>query len=219
MKITAETDVKNLLNALKLIDKKNLPVAVAKSLNAPADAVANQAKSNAKKRLHIRREYSIKGIKQDRFAKGDNISKMFSRTVINNRYMISQEVGATIKPQSGFSNIAVPTLFSRAGNIMTIMLKQFWINNIKTDTESGGYKKFFIGVPNGLNRGIGIWYRWAGNKRLSLVRSMTKNQIIRKPVNFFLDAVRRFGTREYIIAQLESNAKKAIAETGLTSKL
>jgi len=223
--IRAETDVKNLLHALKFIDKKEMPKAVAKSLNDTADAVGSHARKNAKKRLKIRRPYSIRGIKQDRHAKGDNISRMFSRAVVQAKYMVSQELGGKVDPQPGFDKVAIPTLFARAGNIMSILLKKFWLDKTPPNSNIGesysgkGFARFFIGKPKGKNRAFGIWYRHNNNERITMVRSLTQTSIIRKPVNFFEDAVRKFGSKEFIMAQLSKNAKEAIKKTGLGENL
>lgn len=211
--IRGVTDTKNLINALRVLNKKEAPKAVAKGLNDPARLVEEEARRNAKSKLLIRKPYSLKGIINDRKAKGDNIGRMFSRTVVRNSYMISQEIGGTVKPPDGLDKIPIPTIFSRGGNIMKQIMTMFWINALKK--EVGSYERIFLGTPKGGNRPLGIYYRWNGNQRLSLVRSMTKSSIVRKPVHYFKKAVDKYGDHEFVLSRIRRYVEHAIKKTGL----
>lgn len=204
-----QTDTKQLIKALQVLDRKEAPKAVAKGLNESAKILQDEARRNAKSKLIIRKKYSINGIVNDRKAKGDNIGRMFARTVVKNTYMISQETGGKIEPQPGMPKIAIPGLFSRGGLISKTIKSVFYIDKLK------GSNQFFIGTPKGGDRPMGIYYRWAGNRRLSMLRSLVADEIIRKPVNYFQKAVDRYGDHDFVLSRIRRYVEWAIKKTGL----
>lgn len=222
--IRAETDTRALLAALKFIDKKAMPDVVSETLNHAASATSKEAQKNAKGRMIIRKGYSIKSIKQDRHAKGENIIKMYSRAAVRAPYMVAQELGLDVNPKPGFKNVPVPTLFSRGDAKEAIILKGFWINKLPEQSNAGseyqgkGIARFFVGTPKGGGRKEGIWFRHNNNKKLTMIRSLTKNVITKKPMDFFKDAVAKFGTSQFLLAGFSKRAKEAIRKTGLGVK-
>jgi hypothetical protein len=222
--ISVRTDSKALLNALKMLGGKLAPEAVSKTLNQTADAVGNKARRNAKSRLKIRRPYSLNSIKQDRKAKGNIIERMFSRVVVGAKYMVAQELGLDSEPRGGYSQVPIPSEFSRGGKIMGIIKQMFRLNKLEPGNIGGKYDgagttRFFIGKPKGGSRKMGIWFRHNKNKKLTMIRSLTQTKVVQKPVKFFQDAVRKFGSNQYLIAMFSKNAQEAIKKAGLPGKI
>lgn len=221
--IKGKVEVDRALNALRLLDKKGAASAVSKSLNGAAEAVEKQAQKNAKARIKVRKKRSISGIKQDRHAKGNDIGRMYARTVIQPSWMEAQEFGGANKPAPGFDKVAVPSKFSRGGNELKQVKKPYWIDAMKLIVAQAGYdgkgfSRFFLGEPKGGNRTFGIWLRHNNNKKLTQVRSMTKDKTVDKPKRFFRDAVKKFGTYEFVVSQLSKNCQAVIKKIGLDMK-
>jgi len=190
--------------AMRMISKDALPEVAAETLNNAAEAVEKRARKNAKQRLTIRRKKSISGIKQDRHARGGDIERMYSRTAVRTPWMQPHDEGETVNAES--DRIPIPTIAARSGRSKQgAIAKPYKMNVLNI---GGG--RFFIGQPKGGDRPLGIWERFQNNKRLRLIRNLEEDQVEIPDTGFFSDAVKRFGTRQFIRAQFLDAAKRRL---------
>lgn len=207
--------------AMRMISKDALPEVAAETLNNAAEAVEKQARKNAKRRLTIRRKQSITGIKQDRHARGGDIDRMYARTAVRPPWMEELETSDGTATSGGGKKIPIPTVEARGGNKDQAIKKRFWMNRVGDPSGKGqnvgeayhGSTRFFIGrLRSQPSTTFGLWFRHSNNKRLQLIYNLQKEEarIPESKTTWFEDAVKKFGTRQFIRAQFLDAAKRRL---------
>jgi len=131
---------------------------------------------------------------------------MHSRTSSISPYLAIQNYGGTIKAQG--QRIPIPTLQARTSkSIQRSIARRYRMNQL--GSFDGG-SKFFMGKPKGGDRPIGIWERYQGNKKLRMIRNLEKSRVEIKGVHWHDDAVKKYGTRQFIRAQFIKHAKRRV---------
>jgi hypothetical protein len=208
--IWMDSEMQKYVSALKTLGDDLLPEAVATALNAPASAIEKESRRNAKKRLIIRSAYTTNSLKQDRHARGRDISRMFSRVGSNSDYLWKHDTGNT--EQAKKSRIPIPTLTARGGNVRSRISRRYAMNTIGNVDGTGG--KFFLGKPRGGGRNasfpVGIYERTGKNTRIKLIRNLSQSSVTIPATNFYTDAEKRYGTDEYIRNKFITTAEKLI---------
>ena len=192
--------------ALKLLGANAFPQATAEVLNFQAKGSARQAKENVRKRMVVRTQFTIKSTKQDRRAKGNNVDAMFSRVVNNSPYLYKQDEGGNDGKRS------VPTIITRKNSFKNKVMRNLRIDKLgKFGKWNGkGERSFFVGRPKGGNRALGIWMRHRKNKRINLVRRLTRSEIKIKPTRFFTDAILVYASQQTLDRKWQNVAKRML---------
>lgn len=201
MDFNAEIETKALEQALKMISDDALPEAMSHTLNFITQRVEDKARANVRSSMIVRTPYTTNGIRQDRRARGKNVDRMFARTSVLTPYLQIQDEGGQIQANS--IRVNIPTLATRRGSIQNRIGKRYYAN---TDNPNR-----FIGVPKGGNRPLGVYERYGNNKRLRMLRNLTKNTVRIRPTRFFSDAVKDEATPEKITMEFNRNARRIIA--------
>lgn len=208
--IWMDSEMQKYASALKTLGDDLLPEAVATALNAPANAIEKESRRNAKKRLIIRSAYSTNSLKQDRHARGRDISRMFSRVGSTSDYLWKHDAGHTERANK--SRIPIPTLAARGGSTKNRISRRYAMNTIGNVDGKGG--KFFLGKPRGGGRNsslpVGIYERTNKNHRIKLIRNLSQSSVKIPATNFYSDAEKKYGTDEYIRAKFIATAEKLI---------
>lgn len=208
MSWTADVETKKYIHAMRFLSKEALPATVAETLNSTADAVAGQSKKNVQKRLIVRTKFTLNSIRQDRHARGNDIDRMFSRAGTISKYLPIQEEGGTVRADN--RRIPIPTVQARRSRSLQKPISKPYRMNVLN--IGGG--RFFIGNPKGGNRPLGIWERYQNKKRLRLIRNLESSQVQIRGENWFSDAVKKYGTAQFIRAQFLKIAKRRLSEYG-----
>ncbi len=202
-----EPETQKYIRALKMIGGQALPEAIASSLNAPAAAIEKAARKNAQARLIIRTKFTINSIKQDRHARGLNVSKMFSRVGTSSTYLWKHDKGMVEKAER--SRVPIPTLEARGGSESRRIVRRYYMNAVGNLDGAGG--KFFIGKPaNQPSLPVGIYERTNKNNKIKMIRNLSQTQVKIPATNFYSDAEKKYGTEQYIRAQFIKNAERII---------
>ena len=221
-----DIDTRSAMLALDMAGKTVLPEAVAETLNIVADASTKQQIKNVKRRLRVRTKYTINSIKSGRArpyqalnkARGRNIDRMFSRTGTFSSYLWTQEGGQTIKGRDGA--LPIPTSKARTSqDILKAVAKRYRIGGSDSlkDGAYGDTGKFFIGTPKGGGRPRGLYERKNKNKRLTMLRNLEHEEVKLKDTNFHDDAIKRYGTPQYIRAKFNQVAVRRLRRRGLSA--
>jgi hypothetical protein len=202
--IKTQSNIDAYRKALKWSSREAFPRAVAHSLNAAADAVASAAQKNAKQKLTIRTPFTLRSIKQDRHARGNDIGKMFSRAMVRAPYLEPHDEGATIKAKNTTHAIPYPT--ARGGSIKRRIMRRYAMNRLGNLANN---PKFFMGLPKGGNRPPGIWERTRGGK-LKPIRYTGSPTVRVKATRFWSEAERRYASKRFVEAQFVKEAEKQL---------
>jgi hypothetical protein len=205
--------------AMRAISKEALPAAIAETLNRTADATTRRAKRNVERRLTVRTKYTLSSFSSKRArpyealnkAMGYNIDRMFSRAGTFSPYLWKQEDNTTVKSISG-GPLPIPTEAARTSNSMSRPVSKRHRLEPTQSLAPGAIddNKKFIGVPRGGNRPFGMYLRKNNNKRLVMLRNLDQKEVSIQGVDFFKDALRRFGTAQFIRAQFYKVAKRKL---------
>ena len=205
---SADVETKSYTLAMRVIGKTAVPRAVATALNATAEAVTKQAIRNVRRKLIVRTQFTLRSIRQLRTARGTNLKTMHSRSGSISPYLAIQDEGGTIRASK--QKIPLPTLQARTGrSIQRRIASRYRMNRL------GGFgkgSKFFITRSR---RGRwGIYERMA--RRIRMIRSLEEPSVRVPGVQWFSDAVGRFGTRQFINAQYIKAARNELRRAGVT---
>lgn len=202
--IQVKSNVKAYMHALRIIGKKNLPGAVAATFNKGAAAIEHKARLNAKKDLIIRTPYTTNSIKQDRFAKGNDIGKMFSRVGSNSPYLYKHDEGGTV--EAAKSKLPIPLLVSRGGDLKKRVLRRLSLDKIGEMPNP----TFFMGVPKGKGRKPGIYERHG--EKLKRIRSLSVSSVRIPATHFYTRAANQFGTVQFVNSTFITEANRRLTE-------
>jgi len=199
---------------MRLLGKTVLPETVADSLNMTAEAVTEAGRKNIKRRLTVRTKFTLNSLTgrsaqpYDALNKamGHNIQRMYSRAGTKSPYLSTQETGDKITADG--SRVPIPTLAARRGQQQRRISRAY---NLRNMGEIGTTGRFFIGVPKGGSRPLGIYERYQSNKRLRMIRNLESRSVTVPAVHWHKDAVRRFGTQQFIAAQFKKAAQKRLS--------
>jgi len=203
---------------LDLISKTALPEAMAETLNRTADASTKLQIRNVKSRLIVRTQFTIRSMTSGRArpyqalnkATGNNINKMFSRTGTYSPYLWMQE-GHTKRSISG-GPVPIATVNIRTGKNLNKSIRRAYRLNASdalTRGDFGEWGKKFIGKPKGRSA-FGIYERRNNNKKLMMLRNLEHNEVKIPDSNFHDDAIKRFGTAQFIEAQFNKIANQKL---------
>lgn len=201
---SANVEMKSYITAMKIISRDALPDSVAECLNSAADASQKQMKKNVSKDMTVRTPFTLKSIKQDRTARGNNIARMFSRVASVSPYLPIHDEGGTKEAKN--KKIPIATDTARTGkNPKKKIARRFYINRIQF-----GDGRFFIGKPKGGGRRLGIYERTNKNKKLRMIRNLESSSVRIKKNNWFSGAIKKYGTSQFIAAQFKRAAQKRL---------
>ena len=212
---SAEVDTKSYIYAMKMIGHDALPHAVADTLNAVADANVKPMRKNVQK-MKVRTPFTLKSIKQLRWAKGTAIERMYSQVGSISSYLWMHDKGYTKTGMNGGAiPIATKSARSRKSD-MGIIRKVFRLS--KSQNISGGEigntnaGRLLVMKPRGLNRRKGIYLEQRQKKstRLTMLRNLETNQARLKPTGWFSNVLKKYGTAQFIKAQFIKQAQKRL---------
>ncbi len=196
---SADVEIKGYMTTMKFISKEALPGAVVDTLNNTAQANERKMKKNVEKRMIVRTPYTLKSIKQDRHARGQNIARMFSRVGSISPYLAIHDEGGIVQAEN--KKIPIPTLQARTGkNIRKRIARRYKMNEMDIGSN------FFMGKP--ASRRLGIYER--RKHRMVMIRNLESSQKKIDPNRWFSDSLKKYGTPQYIRAQFIRAAKKRL---------
>ena len=170
---------------LRMLSKEALPEAAAIALNQTADAITERAKHNVQQRMTVRTSFTTNSIRTKNRARGGDVGRMFAKTGTISRYLPTQNAGGVIRARR--RKVPIPTIAARQGRSergkVAGRYNMAKIGNIGTDG------RFFIGVPKGGNRPLGLWERHSGNKRLRQIRRLDNTSVSVPRTKWFDDAI------------------------------
>ena len=145
---------------------------------------------------------------------GHNIVRMFSRAGTVSPYLWMQE--GHIVTGIGSGPVPIPTIKIRgSAGIKKAIRKKYRVGKSEKfnpgDFGTPGNTRTFIGKPRGKNRRFGIYEGASRNKRLKMLRNLEHRQVKIKDTNFHNDAVKKYGTVQFIRSQFYKAAKKRLA--------
>lgn len=205
MSLSTDIDAKKLQRAFWLIGRHAIPQATADALNAAADAVKNESVKNVRSRLTVRTPFTTRSLVQDRHARPAALHRMFARVGSRSPYLPAHDTGETRKALR--TAIPIPTLYARKDTKQNKIQPKHAMNRIGDVRRQ---KRFFLGTPKGGNRPAGIWERTNNNKKIRLVRLTTASEVKIPATYWFTDAVKKYGTPQYIRAKWQQKADQLL---------
>ncbi len=221
----ADVDTRSLMLALKMLGKDTLPDTIAETLNRTADAVTRQSLRNVNKELIVRTKYTTNSLKSKRAtpyyalnkAKGRSIHRMFSRAGTISPYLGIQETGGTTTGAGG-GPLPIPDEKIRTNKSLQRAIQKKYRISEEEKLRPGAWgrqtgARYFIGIPKGSRfRTYGLYERGYNNKRLQLLRNLEHEQATIPATHWFTNAVRKYGTPQFIKAQFERAARRRLSK-------
>lgn len=215
-----DVDTRKYMIAMKILKKDALPKVVAETLNRTADAVTKQQIKNVKKDLRVRTPYTLRSMeargakpfKALNKARGQNVDRMFSRAGTFSRYLWKQEKSKTYEGMNG--PVPIPTLRARIGRNISKAIRRAFRLPLGQSLSSGEIgNNMFIGKPGGGKKGL---YQKSKKGKLTMIRNLESDQIKIKGTHFHRNAVKKYGTQQFIKAQFQKIAVRTLKRKRLT---
>jgi hypothetical protein len=115
MSMRIDVDPGEWLQAMKILNKKLMPEAVAETLNTIAQNVNDGSKKNLESEFIIRNQYTLRSLRVSKSRPKPKINTMYSWAGSISPYLGIQETGGERKPAAG-KRLPVPTETSRGGD-------------------------------------------------------------------------------------------------------
>ncbi len=220
---SAEVETKSYVYAMRMIGKDVLPSAIADTLNGVAEANVKPMQANVKK-MNIRTPFTLKSIKQLRFARGRAIDRMFSQVGSLSSYLWMHDEGLT---KTGVDGGPIPIAWDMARSrksAMGIIRKVYRIDKNEKFRPGdfgtqAGYARYFIGTPKGSAKGKprreGVYERGYNNKRLHMLRNLETDKATLKRTNWFTNPLKKYGTAQFIKAIFIKQAQRRLRRAGV----
>ena len=207
---------------MKRVLKEAYPEAVADTLNDAANAVTKQQIRTVRNKLTTRTKFTTNSMSRKgkalNQARGKSVERMFSRAGTFSPYLWLQEEDNVIEGLNGPKPIA--TLPARTSkNIQKAIKRKYRLKSTQSlhpgAFGQSGYERLFAGKPKGGNRRYGLYERSANNKKLTMIRNLENESVKIKGIHFHGNAVKKFGTQQYISARFYKNANKRLKKRGV----
>ena len=202
MDINITSNVKSLQRGLSKIEKKQIPFAIAKTLQSLAFEGMTESKRQAKRVLDRPTPYTLKGFMyKPKKAKKKNLESMvYIADAANSRkYMkYAIEGGVASKPGKSLPHPTANTRLNKYGNINRNLVKKAISGSEYVTSKKTGkrYKKYFIGTPKGSSGddSSGIWERYGRNNKIKMVVKWRKSRKYQAKLPFY-DITRKIVAR------------------------
>lgn len=213
--ISVDVDTRGYIAAMKLVSREALPEAIADALNETADAVTRRSLRNLKSKLTVRTKFTTNSLTRSSArpyhalnkARGRNVNAMFSRAGSISPYLAIQDEGGTVRPKRGKS-VPIPTLNARTGrNIRRSIARRYNLGNMG---DLAGDRRYFAGRPRGGRRPVGIYERYAGNKKLRMLRNLESASVKVPASRWHSEARDRLGRGNLIAARFRRHAQRRL---------
>ena len=166
MQISVKSDIKKLSKGLSTIQRKQIPFATSKALNATAFDAQKSVKTALDLQLDKPTAYTKRGVQVEKSTKKNLVAKVGFRSrkfgkgqgaIPQADYMARQIKGGTRVPRGVAIPVPVPSNMkpNKFGNI-----PRGKIDRLLADKD-----KYFSGVPKGTKDGAGIWQRMPANSK------------------------------------------------------
>jgi len=218
---SAETDTQGYIRLMKRLGNRVLPEVVADALNDTADETTRASLKNLHDSVIVRRKFTTNSFTSKRAkpykalnkAMGHKVERMFSRSGTYSPYLALQEYGATVDAEG--KRVPIPTEVARGGGEEKSIRSKYNLGLMGSVKDSS---RFFIGEPkgsvNGQRRPLGMYERYANNKRLRMVRNLESDMVKIKPKRFHRKAVSRYGTSRAVAAHFRRHASRRLRRLG-----
>ena len=172
MQIDIRSDIKELTRSLNRIQRKQIPFATSKALNATAFDVRKTLQDALDIHLNNPTPYTKRGVQVEKSTKRNLVAKVGFRSrkfgkgqgkITQAEYMKRQIKGGTRFPQGQAIPVPVPSNMrpNKFGNI-----PRGKIDRLLADKD-----KYFSGTPKGGKGGAGIWQRMPANSKRAKSRN------------------------------------------------
>ena len=172
MQIDIRSDIKELTRSLNRIQRKQIPFATSKALNATAFDVRKTLQDALDIHLDNPTSYTKRGVQVEKSTKRNLVAKVGFRSrkfgkgqgkITQAEYMKRQIKGGTRFPQGQAIPVPVPSNMrpNKFGNI-----QRGKIDRLLADKD-----KYFSGTPKGGKGGAGIWQRMPANSKRAKSRN------------------------------------------------
>ena len=166
MQVSVKSDIKKLTKALSTIQRKQIPFATSKALNATAFDARKSVQTALDVQLDKITPYTKRGVQVEKSTKKNLVAQVGFRSrkfgkgqgsITQAEYMQRQIAGGTRLPKGQAIPVPVPKNMkpNKFGNI-----PRGKIDRLLADKD-----KYFSGVPKGRNSGAGIWQRMPANSK------------------------------------------------------
>jgi hypothetical protein len=166
MQVSVKSDIKKLTKALSTIQRKQIPFATSKALNATAFDARKSVQTALDLQLDKPTAYTKRGVQVEKSTKKNLVAQVGFRSrkfgkgqgsITQAEYMQRQIAGGTRLPKGQAIPVPVPKNMkpNKFGNI-----PRGKIDRLLADKD-----KYFSGVPKGRNSGAGIWQRMPANSK------------------------------------------------------
>ena len=166
MQVSVKSDIKKLTNTLSTIQRKQIPFATSKALNATAFDARKSVQTALDLQLDKPTPYTKRGVQVEKSTKKNLVAQVGFRSrkfgkgqgsITQAEYMQRQIAGGTRLPKGQAIPVPVPKNMkpNKFGNI-----PRGKIDRLLADKD-----KYFSGVPKGRNSGAGIWQRMPANSK------------------------------------------------------
>jgi len=215
---SAETDTQGYIRLMKRLGNRVLPEVVADALNDTADETTRASLKNLHDSVIVRRKFTTNSFVNRaakpymalRKAMGHKVERMFSRSGTFSPYLQLHEYGATVNAEG--EKVPIPTEVARGGSEEKSIRSKYNLGRMGSVKDSS---RFFIGKPRGaIDRPLGMYERFANNKRLRMVRNLESDMVKIKPKRFHRKAVSRYGTSSDVTAHFRRHASRRLRRLG-----
>lgn len=196
--ITAKTDARAWMLAMKIVAKDKLPLAVANTLNTVSRAVHTASERNLRTEFILRNQYTLRSMRHSPAKPKHNIGSMYAWTGTISPYLGIQEEGGTVNPKTG-DRVPVPVGAARGGNWRSQILRRYYMSRIG---KIGGKGSDFFATDSA------IWQR--KGRRKIMIRSLRLRSYRLRPRRWHSEAVDKFGKPSLIEAVAVREIRKLL---------
>lgn len=213
MSLSADTNTRAYMQAMRMLGNDVLPAVVAETLNETADAVTKRSLRYLNKRLTVRTKFTTNSLSRPGArpykalgkAKGKSVNRMYSRAGSISPYLGIQDMGGT-KRASG-DRVPIPTLAARTGKRLEKSIAGRY--NLGRMGNIEGSERYFIGRPKG-GGPLGMYERTNKNHKLRMLRNLESREVDVPASQWFSDASDELGNAKFIQARFRRNADRRL---------
>lgn len=200
--ITADMDIKQVMNLLSLLGDKHLRKATANTINTVARNVIDEQKKNLNDKFTLRNNFTLNSLKLWVASENKDVNDQNAVVGTVSPYLLIQEEGGVVSPQK--NHIPIPTTEARGGDNTKPVKTKYRLNKIQG--------RAFVLEPATPQKTLtrrGLFYR-VNEKEIVKIRDLEETEIQIKKTNWHSQAVEKWATQKLIEELFRKNAQAEI---------
>jgi len=198
---TSSKEFREYRKKLEALGKDLFPKVIAETLNVVAGFAHAQSIKNSRSRFVNRNQYTERSIRYYKASPKGNWTRINAVTGSISPYMDLQDTGGVKRPKRG-RRVPIATLAARGGKAASVVRKRYKAGSLGPNQ--------FVKIPKGGAKPMGVYERYARNKRLKMIRNLEDESVRIVGKRWHTDAVSAYAKRSVVEAEFARQAKRYI---------